>query len=122
MKDPINTAIDPETAAGKPLLPVALPATLPVFLDPYAEIKMSLNRLPHWQQDGRTYFVTFRLDDSIPRERMELFQEERDAWLRFHPQPWSHEIEREYVRRFANTLERWLDESLGSCTLRDGEP
>lgn len=118
MQNPRNIPIDPETAAGKPPLPVAVPT----FLDPYLEITTSLNRLPHWQQDGRTYFVTFRLGDSIPHERMDQWQEEREAWLRFHPQPWSPDVEREYVRRFANTVERWLDESLGSCLLRDGEP
>jgi hypothetical protein len=36
------------------------------FFNPYAEIRHTENRLPHWQQEGAVYFVTFRLADSIP--------------------------------------------------------
>jgi REP element-mobilizing transposase RayT len=28
-------------------------------------------RLPHWEQSGSTYFVTFRLADSLPREALQ---------------------------------------------------
>ena len=92
---------------------------LPVFLDPHGEIEKSQNTLPHWEQDGRTYFVTFRLADSIPRTKLDEWEQQRAAWLRAHPQPWSPEVEREYVRRFANQIERWLDEGHGACVLRD---
>src|SRR5579862_3386920 len=27
-------------------------------------------KLPHWRQDGDLYFVTFRLSDSIPQDRL----------------------------------------------------
>jgi len=36
------------------------------FFNPYAEIRQTKNRLPHWQQNGVVYFITFRLADSIP--------------------------------------------------------
>ena len=109
-------------AAGKPPLPVAPPVSSPVFLNPYEEIAVSRNRLPHWQQDGRTFFVTFRLGDSIPKVRLDEWREDRETWLRFHPEPWAPEVEREYIRRFANRLEQWLDELHGSCVLRGGAP
>ncbi len=83
---------------------------------------MSRNRLPHWQQDGVTYFVTFRLADSIPALRLSQWSNERAAWLRLHPKPWAAEVENEYFRRFAHTVERWLDESNGECVLRQPRP
>src|SRR5262249_20681627 len=38
--------------------------------------------LPHWQQEGATYFVTFRLADSLPREVFQRWRQERDVALR----------------------------------------
>jgi hypothetical protein len=36
------------------------------FFNPYEDIRYTENLLPHWQQKGATYFITFRLADSIP--------------------------------------------------------
>ena len=88
------------------------------FFNPYADIRYTENRLPHWQQNGATYFVTFRLADSIPSSVLDEWQHEREAWLRLHPEPWSAEIELEYHRRFSGALERRLDEGHGACLLR----
>src|ERR1041385_5953794 len=88
------------------------------FFNPYADIRHTENRLPHWQQRGATYFVTFRLADSIPAKLLGQWQDEREAWLRVHPEPWTVEIEREYHRRFSGALEGWLDEGHGACLLR----
>ena len=38
--------------------------------------------LPHWRLEGATYFVTFRLADSIPASVVARWQEEEEAWLR----------------------------------------
>jgi REP element-mobilizing transposase RayT len=94
----------------------------PQFLDPHAEVALSQNRLPHWQQDNCTYFVTFRLADSVPQPLLDQWAGEREAWLRWHPQPWPPEVEREYLERFARLVEQWLDELHGSCLLRAGDP
>jgi putative transposase len=40
--------------------------------------------LPHWRVEGATYFVTFRLNDSIPANVAELWREEDRRWLRDH--------------------------------------
>jgi putative transposase len=88
------------------------------FFNPYAEIRHTESRLPHWQQQGATYFVTFRLADSIPSKLLGQWQDEREAWLRVHPEPWTFEVEREYHQRFSGELERWLDEGRGACLLR----
>jgi len=91
------------------------------FFNPYADIRHTGNRLPHWQQDGAVYFITFRLADAIPARLRTQWQSERDAWLKVHPEPWSTEIEREYHERFSGAIERWLDAGHGSCLLRRKE-
>jgi type I restriction enzyme R subunit len=37
--------------------------------------------LPHWRQSGCTYFVTFRLADSLPQRVVDEIEYERDQWL-----------------------------------------
>ena len=55
------------------------------FFNPYANIRFTANRLPHWQQEGAVYFVTFRLADAVPHRLRTEFESEREAWLRVHP-------------------------------------
>ncbi len=88
------------------------------FFNPYADIRFTGNRLPHWQQEGAVYFVTFRLADAVPHRLRTEWESEREAWLRVHPQPWSAEVEHEYHERFSGAIERWLDAGHGSCVLR----
>ena len=38
--------------------------------------------LPHWHQDGKYVFVTFRLYDSLPQEKLQQFREEKESWLK----------------------------------------
>ncbi len=90
-------------------------------LHPLEEIQRHGRRLPHWQQEGSTFFLTFRLADSIPRERIDRLDIERAAWLAAHPPPWSDEQEREYHERFSVLVDRWLDELHGECLLRQPE-
>jgi putative transposase len=87
------------------------------FFNPYEEIRFTENLLPHWQQKGATYFITFRLGDSIPTHLRTQWEEERATWLRFHPEPWDPDTEQEYHKRFTGAIERWLDAGHGSCVL-----
>ena len=55
--------------------------------DPHAPVHVRRRRLPHWQQDGATYFVTFRLADALPADVVTTLEEQRrlgvsseDAW------------------------------------------
>jgi len=91
------------------------------FLNPYADIRHTENRLPHWQQKGAVYFVTFRLADAVPTQLLNRWENEREGWLRVHPEPWTPEIELEYHRRFSGAIERWLDAGHGACLLRQRE-
>jgi type I restriction enzyme R subunit len=87
------------------------------FFDPLAPLDITRANLPHWQQDGATYFITFRLVDSLPREKLELWAQDREAWLTAHPEPVSEEDWRDYHEKFSATIERWLDQGSGSCLL-----
>jgi putative transposase len=49
------------------------------------------------------------------------WEDEREAWLRVHQEPWSAQVEREYHERFSGAIERWLDAGHGSCLLRRRE-
>ena len=96
---------------GPPLIP----------FNPDAPITTTEANLPHWRQDRTTYFVTFRLADSLPKEKLEQWTKNRDAWIAQHPMPWSEEDKAEYYETFQKEWEMWLDRGTGSCLLRDPE-
>ena len=52
--------------------------------DPHGEVQVYRRHLPHWRQQGATYFVTFRLADSIPATILLQWQEQRRLWLAAH--------------------------------------
>jgi Rad3-related DNA helicase/REP element-mobilizing transposase RayT len=112
-----------ETAATAVLRP-RKPATGPVPIlpftpfDPDAPVTKTGRHLPHWQQEGCTYFVTFRLADSIPEDKLVQWQMELREWLRRHPEPRTTGQEQEYAEQFAERFHRWLDEGMGECWLR----
>ena len=93
----------------------------PSFFDPRAPIECAHNHLPHWQQPGGTYFVTFRTADSLPPKVVEEWCRERESWMAAHPAPWSAATENEYVESFTPSFDRWLDEHQGACLLRRPE-
>lgn len=74
-------------------------------------------RLPHWTQPGCTYFITWRMADSLPHSLLKEWKAERTTWLALHPQPWDEETQKEYEIRFLRRIERWSDEGYGSCAL-----
>lgn len=89
-----------------------------VPFDPSATITKGHRRLPHWQQGGRSYFVTFRLADSIPQEQLRQWSAERESWQHVHPEPYSPAEQAEYDRLFGEKLQEWLDVGYGECLLR----
>ena len=90
-----------------------------MFLSWEKEIQKHGAKLPHWQQDQGTQFVTFRLGDALPLVRTRQWREERLHWLEEHPEPWSPETEQEYHRTFTARLEKWLDQGMGCCLFRE---
>ena len=87
-------------------------------LDPYDEVRAARRRLPHWRQLGVSYFVTFRLADSLPQPLLRQWRHERATWLRLHPQPLGVDEKREYEARFIDRMQEWLDAGMGACYMR----
>lgn len=96
--------------------------------NPVENVQRTRRALPHWFQEGRTYFVTFRLADSMPREKREQLEAQRNAWMYAQGLKSLDEIEflsdedrKEYHRIFTVKIHELLDAGYGSCTLRDPE-
>ncbi len=108
-----NTGFQPVSSPG-------LPARLFRFhpFDPHSDVTQRRRNLPHFQQPNATYFVTFRLADSVPAALLEEWRQEKENWTVHHPKPWDWKTEQEYRRRFTETREDWLDRGHGSCILR----
>ncbi|MDP2647474.1 MAG: transposase [Desulfobacterales bacterium] len=73
--------------------------------------------LPHWRQEGVTYFVTFRTADSLPQAKLRQWLEEKEAWLKQHPEPHNEATRKEFYELFPERLQLWLDQSYGECLL-----
>jgi hypothetical protein len=81
-------------------------------------IEKRRRNLPHWEQIECTYFVTFRLADSLPVSKLTELREENENWKREHPEPWTEQIKRDFDLLFNRRIERWLDNGFGSCLLK----
>src|SRR5919109_636310 len=75
--------------------------------------------LPHWRQEGATYFVTFRQNDSLPRAKINELKLLKEEWERRHPPPRLREAWEDFSRLAMTRVEGWLDEGMGSCRLSD---
>ena len=88
-----------------------------VPFDPGAEVSKKARDLPHWKQEGCTYFVTFRLADSMSQGKLEAWQHAREIWLRQNPAPWNEQQRKFYSKEFGERLQQYLDAGYGSCIL-----
>ena len=83
--------------------------------------------LPHWRQPGVTYFITFRLNDSLPAEVVEQAKREREEWeqrILEHHNLIPESLQEDYIawqRRTWRKMEAVMDECHGSCILRQPE-
>lgn len=100
--------------------------------DPNGEVEVYFTNMPHWRQDGCTYFVTYRLADSIPKNILERWEEEKRSWLTRRGFPiapddyWKEGFLRlpsklrfEFQKTFNRELNTYLDRGTGSCVLKD---
>lgn len=55
----------------------------------------------------------------MPAGKLAIWKQERDIWLKHHPEPWDDNTQRRYHRRFTDQLEKWLDQGAGSCLLKE---
>ena len=87
-------------------------------LDPTKPLRMFVRRLPHWRQEGATYFVTFRLHDSLPVAKLAELRAQRREWLEHHPDPSQGDWD-DHAREQMAAIERVLDRGRGECLLGD---
>jgi REP element-mobilizing transposase RayT len=109
-----------EGTAGVPPAPSTLcrqDARAP-FFNPFEDIAIHEHHLPHWQQGNAWQFITWRLADSLPASVLAAWTEEKEIWIRLHPQPWTTETETEYHQRFGARIDDWMDAGHGECLLR----
>jgi len=116
-------------------------STEPEFrpFDSEGPVRIYTRHLPHWRQQGATYFVTFRQEDSIPANVLAEWLDIRQRWFRAHnlelsssasePARWEAAyrripvaVRRAFERRQARMLHEELDRCHGSCVLRHSEP
>jgi putative transposase len=90
-------------------------------LHPDIPVTMYQRHLPHWRQDGATYFVTFRLAGSLPQQKRAELQRWRAEWDRTHLEPRTEAQWQDFTRRHAIRIEGWLDEGYGECILGDAK-
>jgi putative transposase len=83
------------------------------------DLHITQRNLPHWTrpQPGTIYWVTFRLADSLPQEKLRPLLALRDHWLRAHPEPWDTQTRENYRQLFSDQIESWLDAGHGSRAL-----
>jgi REP element-mobilizing transposase RayT len=105
--DPASTPDSPPTSDPIPI----------TYFDPASPIADLTGNLPHWRQDGTTYFVTFRLADSLPQEKLTQWRREQNEWLRQNPGPHTPAQREEYFDKFPRRLQSWLDAGRGSRIL-----
>ncbi len=104
--------------------------------NPHKAVVVYRRHLPHWRQEGACYFVTYRLNDSIPPQILAQWREERRIWFDVHglnldalhgdawreayesiPAGERDKFERRHYRRFHD----YLDTGHGACRLGQTE-
>ena len=80
--------------------------------------------LPHLKREGASYFVTFRLAGTLPRDVLLQFKAEREAIIANaqaarRPLTW-HEQE-ELFRWYSHRVDKYLDAGHGDCWLKQPE-
>ena len=107
----------PDRSAGVP--PAVSGASRPRF----GEIRIrDRGRLPHWEKDSATYFITFRLGDSLPRKALEQIELEKRDIIRTAAQmrrELSSDERNRLARLSSARIEQYLDKGSGACQLRN---
>jgi len=79
-------------------------------------------RLPHWEASHATYFVTFRLADSLPQETLRTFLFERGdivATTKQMNRELSPSERARLTKLFSERIEGCLDAGIGECVLAE---
>ncbi|MBX7131272.1 MAG: DEAD/DEAH box helicase [Fimbriimonadaceae bacterium] len=72
-------------------------------------------KLPHWEQDARTYSITFRLAGTLPQKVLKQIEQQRDLQLQL-------DVPKHQVReRMEASIDEYLNRGIGECFLRKPE-
>jgi len=77
--------------------------------------------LPHVKREGASYFIPFRLADSLPKEILLRYEREHADALRRLPAQSKAEAMAEIHRDLRQKIEQVLDQGAGDCHLRRPE-
>jgi REP element-mobilizing transposase RayT/type I restriction-modification system DNA methylase subunit len=88
------------------------------FMERDKFISITGSALPHWHQDNKVQFVTFRLADSLPQVKLTELSDFKEEWLRSHPEPWDQATQEEYDHIIRKKVDKWLDQGYGECLLQ----
>ncbi|MBN2064758.1 MAG: transposase [Sedimentisphaerales bacterium] len=88
-----------------------------IFYNPDFATERNRRHLPHWQQNEKFYFVTFRLADSIPVENLFRLECQQKEFLRTNFRPFTANQEQQYQHLFFEKINGWLDNCYGECLL-----
>jgi len=86
--------------------------------NPHEPVRIYHRHLPHWRQDGATYFVTARLHDSLPQHCVQYLDQLRRALLA-RPQDKADYIKAD--RAYFLKMKHYLNAGYGACWLRETE-
>ncbi|MCH8149172.1 MAG: transposase [Planctomycetes bacterium] len=87
-------------------------------LDPHVPVRIYTRNLPHWRQDGATYFVTFNLDDALPGAKKNELKAMRREWELRYPPPRDEAVWTAYAKTVFQRVEKWMDAGYGRCWFR----
>ena len=102
------------------------------FFKPQERLDIRWRNLPHWEQPGVCYFLTFRTADSLPRKVINDWERERRDWLAARgidlgTEDWHAalaelpaEDAKHFHRQFSTRMQELLDAGYGACELREG--
>ena len=72
------------------------------YLNRNENIKITQSRrLPHWHQDAKMQFITFRLSDSLPQSKLIQLRQEKENWEKQHPEPLYKNAKEQYHELFS---------------------
>jgi type I restriction enzyme R subunit/putative DNA methylase len=84
----------------------------------------SRDHLPHLKKEGGSYFVTFRLADTLPASVLQELKQERERILQHAlaaKRPLSWQEQEELLRWYSDRVDACLDAGHGECHLRRQE-
>ena len=89
--------------------------------DPLGKFSFYQRHLPHWRQPRATYFVTFRLADSLLQSVIDFIQRLRREIVRLGVHPSVNELRNRMEQKVSRRFEGALDQGHGKCVMADPE-